>query len=165
MSQPDKRAELVLAYRAAGLVDKARALEAEMVREAIGGPSDEQLRAMGDRLRAALGKRPARRRAKNPKPTVQERLTQMLADVGVTEIESWKVSRGHWLRDQVDVMRWECQARRFKGELRGGPGWHVGCWTSMSECVKRGIVADLDGAEYCDIAVDAKPPKKPALTK
>lgn len=162
----DKRLELAVAYRAAGLFEKADALLAEIVREKTGVRSDlhEISSELGDKLngvRALLGMRPRRHRAKNPHPTVQDRLEALLADVGVTEIESWKISKGYWLRSEADVMRWECQARRWQGESRGGPGWHVGCWTSMSDCVRYGITAGLDGAGYCDIAVDAKPKHGP----
>lgn len=107
--------------------------------------------------------RPKRHRSKNPKPTVQERLTGLLEAAGVEGIRWWKVSRGYWLRDQQDVMRWECEAGRWGDRVLhpGKRGFHVGSWSSMSDCVRYGVTV-VDGEHvggYCTISVEAKYPK------
>ena len=164
---PDPRLELAVAFREAGLIEKADALLSEIVHEQTGiKPIAEISTALDDNLanlRCILGLKPKRRRAANPKPTVQERLVILLYEAGVAGCAYWKVSKGYWLRDQQDVMRWECLAARWGDRETLGEGFHVGSWSSMSDCVRYGItVADDEkhGGGYCTISVGAKYPSK-----
>lgn len=167
----DPRLELALELRAAGLVERADALIAEVLRETGIRPVGEvqvELDATLAGLRSALGMRQKRRRAVNPRPTVQDRVTGLLAAVGVSDLYAWKVSRGYWLRNQADVMRWECLARRWGDRVARGEGFHVGSWSSMSDCVKYGISA-VDGEKhdggYCTISVEARYPVRPKAAR
>lgn len=163
----DPRLQLAAELRAAGLCEKADALLSEVLHEQTGiRPIRAFQSALDDNLAAlhsALGMRPKRRRSQNPRPTVQERLVILLADCGVHECDAWKISKGYWLRDQADVMRWECLAGRWDGHEARGVGFHVGSWSSMSDCVRYGItVADDEkhGGGYCTISVEPKYPQK-----
>ena len=163
----DRRIQLAAELRAAGLHERANKLLSEVVHERTGTRPIEEIQAdlneTATKLRSALGMRPKRRRAKNPKPTVQERLINLLEVAGVSDLSVWKISQGYWLRDQADVMRWECCARRWGDRVAGSSPFHVGSWSSMSDCARYGIsVADgmKDGGAYCDISVEAKYPQK-----
>lgn len=166
----DPRLQLAAELRAVGLLEKADALLAELVHEQTGLRPIREIQLDLDEniagLRSMLGMRPKRRRAKKPKPTVQERLVPLLAAAGVHEIVLWKVSKGYWLRDQADVMRWECWARRWGEKEDRNPGFHVGSWSSMSDCVRYGITV-VDGEKhdggYCTISVNAKYPQKQTI--
>ena len=170
MVDVDPRLLMAAELRAAGLVEKANALLSEIVHEQTGMRPIVELQADLDAkladLRSALGMRPKRRQARNPRPTVQDRLIVLLAEAGVSACSSWNISKGYWLRDQADVMRWECRAQCWgERELRG-VGFHVGSWSSMSDCVRHGItVADDEkhGGGYCTISVEAKYPQKRKL--
>jgi hypothetical protein len=147
--------------RAAGLAEKADALLREVVHDKTGTRPIEDLRSDLDgvaaKLRSALGMRPKRKRAKNPRPTAKERLIVLLEAAGLRGLDGWKVSQGYWLRDQADVMRWECRARHW-GTRVSRTGFHVGSWASMSDCVRYGITVidgEKDGGGYCDISVEA----------
>jgi hypothetical protein len=160
---------LATELRAAGLVKKADAMLSEVVHEQTGIRPIRALQAGLDdnlaKLRSTLGMRPRRQKSRNPRPTVQDRLIVLLAEAGVRECTAWKISKGYWLRKQADVMRWECLARRW-GEQQSGVGFHVGSWSSMSDCVRYGItVADDEkhGGGYCTISVEAKYPQKRKL--
>lgn len=114
-----------------------------------------------------IGMRPKRRRPKNPKPTIQERLIVLLEQFDVSDLFAWKISKGYWLRDQVDVMRWECLARRW-GTLEDGKGFRAGSWASMSDCVRYGITVnegEKHGGDYCTISVEAKYPRPWRVTQ
>lgn len=161
----DPRLQLAMELRAAGLTEKANELLAEIVHGQTGIRPISELDDTLAKLRSALGMRPRRRRAEHPKPTVQERLTVLLAAAGVHDVSAWKVSKGHWLRDQADVMRWECLAHRWADRVAVSSDFHVGSWSSMFDCVRYGItVADDEkhGGGYCTISVEAKYPKKGA---
>ncbi len=163
----DPRLQMAVELRAAGLVERADALLAELVQEQTGArPFQEISNAVDEnlaKLRSALGMKPRRRRAKNPRPTVQQRLTALLADAGVLELDAWSRSQGYWLQDEQDVMRWECRAKRWGEQVSRGEGFHVGSWSSMSDCVRYGITVvdgEKHGGGYCAISVEAKYPRK-----
>lgn len=163
----DPRLQMAAELRAAGLVEKANEILAEIVQEKPGVRPLRELQSKMDenlaKLRVALGKPAKRRRAKNPKPTVQDRLVVMLADAGVSGLSAWKVSKGYWLRDQVDVMRWECLARTWNDVDARGEGFHVGSWSSMSDCVRYGITAvdgEKHGSGYSTISVEPNYPNR-----
>jgi hypothetical protein len=75
------------------------------------------------------------------RPTIQERLRNLLTNEGIwIEGELWQQA-GFWRRTSLDLARW------------GGFGWYKGkrrqfcCWDTMTHCVRTGIViseADLD---------------------
>lgn len=163
----DPRLQMAVELRAAGLVERADALLAEILHEQIGVRPLDAIQADVNsnlaKLRVALGMKPKRHRAASPKPTVQERLIVLLADAEVHDLSAWKISKGYWLRDQQDVMRWECLARRWDAQIARGNGYHVGSWSSMSDCVRYGITV-VDGEKhdggYCTISVEAKYPQK-----
>lgn len=168
----DPRLQLAAELRAAGLVEKADALLSEIVHEQTGlRPIGEISTAVDDnlaKLRSVLGMKPKRRRAANPKPTVQDRLVVLLVNAEVYELGAWKISKGYWLGNQQDVMRWECLARRWGERVARGEGFHVGSWSSMSDCVRHGITVvdgEKHGGGYCTISVEAKYPQKRTRTK
>src|ERR1700682_702536 len=98
MSISDPRIQLASELRAAGLVEKADKLLTEIVHEKIGARPIGEIQADLDdtlgKLRTALGMRPKRKRAKNPKPTVQERLIVLLSEAGLHNVEAFRVSQG-----------------------------------------------------------------------
>lgn len=167
MNITDPRIALAAELAAVGLHERANAMLAEVVHEQTGlKPTNVLQQQLDDtlaKLRATLGMRPRRRRAKNPKPTAQNHMTKLLEAAGLTGITAWKISRGYWLRNQVDVMRWECQASDWNGDDRAGRGWHVGSWSSMSDGARYGITVADDmkhGGGYCDVSVEPRYPKK-----
>lgn len=164
----DPRLHLAAELRAAGLTEKADEILSEIVKEQTGIRPINEIQTDLDNtfanLREVLGIRPKRHKAANPKPTVKERLIVLLEEVGVSELDDWKVSKGYWLRDQQDVMRWECSAQHWNDlEAPKLIGFHVGSWSSMSDCVKYGITVvdgEKHGGGYCAISVEAKYPSK-----
>lgn len=81
-------------------------------------------------------------RRKRETPT--EKLHSLLAELGYTVI-LWMPARGYWSHLQQDVMRWTCHAHK-ENEPVGADGrrhvWVIGCWQTVQDCVKYGIVLE-----------------------
>lgn len=79
---------------------------------------------------------------------VKVRLAEMLRAAGFyLEPDDLEDSKGYWRMPQQDVMRWDAWA------FSGGRTVHICSWSTMSDCVRRGIddiEQDEDGVYWVE---------------
>jgi len=64
---------------------------------------------------------------------IRDRLENMLIEKGYAVELLWGVT-GQWRKSIMDVMRWEAQGKDANGHY-----FHIGSWSTMTECVRRGF--------------------------
>lgn len=92
------------------------------------------------------------------RPTRMERLTRMIESAGFSDVCLYP-AKGAWRTDKrLDVNPWEGSARSA-GFLNQPHGIRVSFagWSTMTECVRRGIEIEPDGA-WWQLRVCAKGP-------
>jgi hypothetical protein len=80
----------------------------------------------------------------------QTKVSDMLETLGY-RVEFFMLARGYWSHAHQDVMRWEAYARDAQGHQ-----WHIGCWETMTKCIKYGIELSEDKGYPSGLMCDLK---------